>query len=125
MNPPVCKPYILAIDNDQYFLNEIGYEIKDKAKYKSFLGPKEFADDVFPEDIQEANLILVDYNYPTGNAIKSKIVEYIKDILGFKGKVILFSHFNYFEENNQKVQDLFDGFILKGEFEWNKLLEHL
>ena len=85
------KPYVLMIDDDKFFLNDTEIELQEKAFFKGFRGPNDFELEVQDKDISAADLIIVDYEFKGGTATKSKLAPYIRDELGYKGKMILCS----------------------------------
>ncbi len=115
------KPLIFAVDDDQFYLDEIRMEIEKQANYKLFLGPNDFEQHVNPSDIQEVDLILVDYDYGTGTAIKSQMAEYIRNDLKFKGKLVLCSLHEYFLKDEEKIRKDYDAVLHKRDLSWERL----
>lgn len=120
------KPYILAIDDDRFYLNEVELELQGKARYRGFLGPNAFEDDVTEEDINSADAILVDYDFGRGNAVQSTLASEIRNVFGYKGKLILWTVAPAFPDGDkEKIDRDYDLVIRKGDFCWDKLVEAL
>jgi hypothetical protein len=117
----MSKPLILAIDDDQFYLDEIRMEIEDHADYKLFLGPNDFEQRITPEDIKAASLVLVDYDYGSGTAVKSQLAEYIRQELNFKGKLVLCSLHEFFMKDEKRVRQDYDTVLHKRDLSWEKL----
>ena|SRR3990167_9497272 len=115
------KPFILAIEDDEFYIKELHMELDGRADFKSFTSPSNFELQVTPEDIDKANLILVDYDYKTGTAVKSKLAEYIRQELDYKGKLVLCSLLSNFKQDNRKIRKDYDVVIHKKELSWEKL----
>lgn len=119
-------PHILIIEHDPYYIQEVDEAIKEKATKRSFETPNIFQDRVTLEDIEKANLILIDYKYPQTNAIECGIVHYIKNTLKYKGKVVLFSqHRSFPKACTTLIEKSFDGFISKSRIDWEAISAHL
>ena len=91
----------------------------------SFLGPNEFEQRITPEDIKRASLILVDYDYGSGTAIKSQLAEYIRNELNFSGKLVLCSLHEFFMKDEQKIRQDYDAVSHKRDLNWEKLAKLL
>lgn len=120
------QPSVLAIDDDRFYLNEMALELEGKARYKGFLGPNDFEDEVNEEDIASADAILVDYDFGRGNAVQSSLAKHIRENLGFKGRVILWSLHDHFSKGDQaEIAKDYDAVMSKKGFNWEKLSRHL
>ena len=119
------KPLILAIDDDQFYLNEIKMEVEGHADYILFQGPNNFEDNVSSTDVQNADLIIVDYDFGAGTAVKSGVAEYIRRDLGYNGKLMLCSLHEDFRENEAKIRKDYDVVIHKRDLNWSKICEHI
>lgn len=117
-----AKPYIIAIDDDQFYLNEAELELAGKAQFRGFLGPNDFEELIDEQELAKADAILVDYEFAGGSAIQSGIADLIRNHLGYKGKVILWTLHPRFSEQDQKQIDVeYDAVIRKSEFSWQRL----
>ena len=119
------KPYIMMIDDDEFFLNDAEIELRGKATFKGFKGPNDFEREVKQEDITAADLIVVDYEFRGGSATKSKIAEYIREDLGYRGKMVLCSLHadnDFFGERDNLARS-YDAIIHKRDLTWGKLNE--
>lgn len=119
------KPLILAIDDDQFYLDEIKMELEDHAACKVFRGPNEFEEDVTKDDIKNADLVIVDYDYGYGTAVRSQVAEYIRDYLNFRGKIVLCSLHECFNEDEEKIRQNYDVVIHKRDLSWEKMSQFL
>lgn len=115
------KPLILAIDDDPFYLNEIRLELEGHADCKLFQGPNEFEELVTKEDILRASLIVVDYDYGAGTAIKSGIAGFVRNNLGYKGKLVLCSLHEDFREDEKQVRKDYDVVMHKRDLSWERL----
>lgn len=121
------KPSIIAIDDNQYYLNEISMEI-DKEKYDlcTFLGPDAFEEDLLQQDIDRAKLILIDYDFRTCSVIDRGLVPYIREKYPkYKGKIVLLSVSEDFLQDKQIIDNQFDGIINKKGMSWNNFQKYL
>lgn len=121
MNAASQLPLILMIDDDKFYLNELSFTVEGKAKYKCFLGPNDFEKNVQPEDISLAKLIIVDYNFgkQLGTAISRQMSEYIRNMLGFKGKLVLCTVLGPYLKGNDEVKQAFDYVLAKQDLNWD------
>ena len=121
-----AKPRILAIDDDRFYLNEMALELEGKANFKGFLGPNEFEDSVTDEDIESADVILVDYDFGRGNAVQSSLAGHIRKDLGFRGTLILWTLHESFSGDDRKLIDRdYEAVMNKKDFDWMKLSKYL
>lgn len=118
-------PKVIIIDNDQFYLHLFKFELAGKANILTFLGPNDFEVFASKADVESANLIIVDFKYPFGNAIESALPEYIREDMGYKGKLVLYSHMDDFGVYNRKVKEKFDGVIHKKDICWEAVNMHL
>lgn len=118
-------PFILAIDDDPEYLKDFSMALEGKANFKAFTGPCDFEYNVKKDDIEQANLIIVDYHFKIGTSIDCNIAAYIRKKLGFKGKILLCSSHSDFKRDNENVKREFDGVIHKGTFDWDSVFPHL
>ena len=119
------RPLILAIDDDPFYLNEIKMEIEEHADYIFFKGPNDFEQNAKEHDVKNADLILVDYDYGRGTAVKSGIADYIRKELGYRGKLVLCSLHEDFKENSAKVQKDYDLVMHKRDMSWRTISQSL
>lgn len=115
------KPQIFAIDDDQFYLDEIQMEIEPYADCRLFLGPNDFEQQVSPEDLKKVDLILVDYDYGTGTAVKSQIADYIRNDLLFEGKLVLCSLHEHFMKDEERIRKDYDAVLHKRDLCWERL----
>lgn len=118
-------PFILAIDDDPEYLKDFSMALEGKANFKAFTGPCDFELNVNKDDIEQANLIIVDYHFNIGTSIDCDIAAYIRKQLGFKGKIILCSSCLDFKRDSENVKVAFDGIIPKETFNWESVHHHL
>lgn len=119
------RPKVVVIDNDSFYLTEFKAELSGKADVLTYEGPNEFEACALKSDIENANLIVIDFKYKFGNAIKSNITNYIRDYMGYKGKLILYSHMDDFGEYNSKVKEKFDAVMHKKDLSWVEVNKYL
>ena len=116
-------PYILMIDDDEFFLNDAELELKGKARFKGFQGPNDFELEVTADDIKDADLILVDYEFRGGSATKCKLAQYIREELGYQGWLVLCSlhaDHNFGGLRDQLARE-YDEIIHKRDLKWSNL----
>ena len=115
------KPHILVIDDDQFYLDHAKFELKDHATYQLFLGPNDFEERVKQEDIDNADLVIVDYDFGIGTAVKSQISRFIRDDLGYTKDLVLCTLHETFGEHEKKVKNDYDYILQKKDLSWVKI----
>lgn len=116
------KPHILVIDDDQFYLDHAKHELKDHATYQLFLGPNDFEERVRQEDIDNADLVIVDYDFGTGTAIKSGIARYMRHNLGYKKSIALCSLHENFGEEDSHIKSEYNYVLHKRDLNWDAIV---
>lgn len=119
------KPLVLAIDDDTFYLEETRFEVAPHAEVKLFQGPNDFEENVSEADIDRASIIIVDYDYGSGTAVKSDVAGYLRHNLGYRGKLVLCSLLEHFGEYDMKVRKEYDFVLHKRDLCWKRLFELL
>ncbi len=121
------KKLLLAIDDQKFYLDEIGYELEGKnVEYKAFEGPSAFEEEADEEDVSRASLIFVDYDFQSCTAVDRDIVGYIKETFPrFNGKIVLLSLLDDFLEDNMTIKSKFDGTLNKKDLSWDRMKAYL
>ncbi len=113
------KALILAIDDEQYYLNELKYEFAGKnVELKTFLGPSSFEETATTEDIERAELILIDYDFRSCTSVDRDLPRYIKTCFKFSGKLALISLLEDFGEETEIIRSNYDAIFQKETFSW-------
>jgi hypothetical protein len=122
-----AKPLILAIDDEQFYLDEIKYEFANKnVDLITFLGPNVFEEQVKKTDIERSQLILVDYAFATVTAADRLIATHIRSsAFKFTGKIVLVSLLDDFGDDNEIIKKEYDGIIRKEDFCWEEIEKYL
>ncbi|MFK7827065.1 MAG: hypothetical protein AB8G05_23180 [Oligoflexales bacterium] len=115
------QPHILVIDDDQFYLDHAKFELKGHATYQLFQGPNDFEERVKKEDIDKADLVIVDYDFGTGTAIKSQISRFIRDDLGYAKELVLCSLHETFGDHEDRVKLDYDHVLQKKDLNWGKI----
>ncbi len=120
-------PLLIAIDDEQFYLDELGYELQgQRVEYKTFLGPNAFEDGAKEADINRAKVIIVDYDFRTCTAIDRDLAGHIREKYPkFSGKIVLLSLLDDFLKDNDAVARSFDGVINKKGFSWEQIACYL
>lgn len=110
-----AAPLIIAIDDDRFYLDELGYELQEQnVEYKTFLGPSAFEEEAKEADVSRAKLIIVDYDFRTCTAVDRDLVGYIRDTYpAFNGKIVLLSLLDDFLQDDELVRKRFDAVLNK------------
>lgn len=115
------KPLILVIDDDPFYLEHATLALQNDAICKTFLGPNEFEAKVSPQDIKDAALIVVDYDFGISTAVKSDISKYIRQVLGYQKKIALWSLHKQVLEDDTSITDHFDLVLGKNDLTWKNV----
>lgn len=121
------SPIIMAIDDQKFYLDEIGYELRGKdIEYLPFLGPSIFEEDVREIDFDRTKLILVDYDFCSCTVMDRDLVGYIRDrYSNFKGKIVLLSLLADEAKNDEAVCNDFDAIVNKRDLSWELINSYL
>lgn len=117
------KPLVLAIDDEQFYLDEIRYELSGKGvDLKLFRGPTDFGDNASKEDIEQAKLVIVDYDLGSDTCVEKRIAHYIRSSFKFSGKIILLSLLDDFgPKDNAIIKKDYDAVLNKETFSWSQI----
>ena len=114
------KSLILAIDDEQFYLNELKYEFAGKdVELKTFLGHNAFEAYATSTDIENAKIILVDYDLRSCTSVEKDITRYVKTCFKFSGKIALISLLEDFGEDSDVIRKNYDAVFQKEKFSWN------
>jgi hypothetical protein len=120
------KPLIIAIDDEQFYLDEIKYEFADRdVELITFLGPNIFEEQVKKTDIERSKLIIIDYAFETVTAVDRFIATYIRTAFNFTGKIVLLSLMDDFGDDTEIIKKEYDGILRKEDFSWEEIEKYL
>ena len=117
------KPLLIAIDDEQFYLDEIEYALDGHdIEYMPFLGPSAFEEKATDGDLARAHLIVVDYDFRTRTAV-DRDLRYIRrgSRLQRQDGFIAASH-DFFEDDD--VVRKFDAVLNKRDDLFGKISLH-
>jgi len=99
------KKKIVLIEDDNFYINEFVAEVGEKFSVTAFKSPNDFVDK--NPNVSDISAVFLDFDFGYFSEKDNQIAEFLRTHKNFKGKIIIWTLLEEFDEETRQYLDSF------------------